>query len=119
MQKNYLKSRDMLWLPALASTHYYNTKHGLIPEEAVSFCSIPDYVAFSIAREKAPLLHQSMAASLEVYDIQKGCFDTEAIERAGMDIRMLLQVTKRECFVRKDSGRYSGSSLWGIIRPAF
>ena len=28
------------------TTHYYNTKHGLIPEEAVSFCTIPDYVAF-------------------------------------------------------------------------
>ena len=54
------------------TTHYYNTKHGLIPEEAVSFCTIPDYVAFSIAREKAPLLHQSMAASLGIYDIQKG-----------------------------------------------
>ena len=80
---------------------YYNTKHGLIPEEAVSFCTIPDYVAFSIAREKAPLLHQSMAASLGVYDIQKGCFDTEAIERAGMDIRMLPQVTKENALCGK------------------
>ena len=33
-------------------------------KEAVSFCTIPDYVAFSIAQEKEPLLHQSMAASL-------------------------------------------------------
>ena len=97
--KSYAKELSEITGYAMATgfgltTHYYNTKHHLIPKGAVSFCTIPDYVAFSIAQEREPLLHQSMAASLGIYDIQKGCFDTEAVERAGMDIEMLPRVTK-------------------------
>lgn len=76
------------------TTHYYNTKKDMIPDGAVSFCTIPDYVAYSLAGENKPLLHQSMAASLGIYDIKNACFDLEAVKKAGMDPAMLPEVTK-------------------------
>lgn len=75
------------------TTHYYNVKNHLVPEEAVSFCTIPDYVAFSLCGGKRAKVHQSMAASLGLYDVQKNGFDTEAIENAGMDAGVLPEVT--------------------------
>ena len=62
--------------------------------ESIGNDSVFSYEMCIRDREREPLLHQSMAASLGIYDIQKGCFDTEAVERAGMDIEMLPRVTK-------------------------
>ena len=62
------------------TTNYYNTKHGLVPEEAKLFCTIPDYVAMSLAGEKRPKMHQTMAASLGLYNMKAGDFDRTAAE---------------------------------------
>lgn len=101
------------------TTHYYNTKHRIIPEEAVTFCTIPDYVAFSIAQEKTPLLHQSMAASLGIYDIQRGCFDGEAVEKAGMDAAMLPPVTKETALCGKTAEGVPVSVAFGDNQSSF
>ena len=66
-------------------THYYHVKNGTVPREAVSLCTIPDYIAMSLAGEKRPLMHQSMAASLGLYDLRESCFDQRAIQAAGME----------------------------------
>lgn len=68
-----------------AVTHYYNTVTGKIPQNAVCFCTIPDYMAMVLAQKTEPLLHPSMAASIGLYKIEEGCFDLEKIEKAGMD----------------------------------
>ena len=74
------------------TTNYYNTKHGLVPEEAKSFCTIPDYVAMSLAGEKRPKMHQTMAASLGLYNMKAGDFDRTAVEKAGMNPELLPKV---------------------------
>lgn len=74
------------------TTNYYNTKHGLVPEEAKSFCTIPDYVAMSLAGEKRPKMHQTMAASLGLYNMKAGDFDRTAAEKAGMNPELLPEV---------------------------
>lgn len=74
------------------TTNYYNTKHGLVPEEAKSFCTIPDYVAMSLAGEKRPKMHQTMAASLGLYNMKAGDFDRVAAEKAGMNPELLPKV---------------------------
>lgn len=74
------------------TTNYYNTKHGLVPEEAKSFCTIPDYVAMSLAGEKRPKMHQTMAASLGLYNMKVGDFDRTAAEKAGMNPELLPEV---------------------------
>ena len=74
------------------TTNYCNTKHGLVPEEAKSFCTIPDYVAMSLAGEKRPKMHQTMAASLGLYNMEAGDFDRTAVEKAGMNPELLPEV---------------------------
>ena len=74
------------------TTNYYNTKHGLVPEEAKSFCTIPDYVAMSLAGEKRPKMHQTMAASLGLYNMKAGDFDRTSVEKAGMNPELLPEV---------------------------
>lgn len=74
------------------TTNYYNTKHGLVPEKAKSFCTIPDYVAMSLAGEKRPKMHQTMAASLGLYNMKAGDFDRTAVEKAGMNPELLPEV---------------------------
>ena len=74
------------------TTNYYNTKHELVPENAKSFCTIPDYVAMSLAGEKRPKMHQTMAASLGLYNMEAGDFDRVAAEKAGMNPELLPEV---------------------------
>lgn len=101
------------------TTHYFNTKEELIPEDAVSFCTIPDYVAYSISGKKKPLLHQSMAASLGIYDIQAAGFDREAIRRAGMDEKMLPEVTKESAVCGKTPEGIPVSVAFGDNQASF
>ena len=74
------------------TTNYYNMKHELVPENAKSFCTIPDYVAMSLAGEKRPKMHQTMAASLGLYNMEAGDFDRVAAEKAGMNPELLPEV---------------------------
>ena len=76
------------------TTHYYNVINGFVPENAETFCTIPDYVAMSLAGEREPLVHQSMAASMGLYDLGNACFDAEAVTKAGLNIMMLPKTTK-------------------------
>ena len=80
-------------------THYYNVSHGLVPEEAVCFCTIADYVGMKLSGGSKPLLHPSMAASLGLYDLKKKCFDLKAIEKLGLDHRFFPQVSRDECWI--------------------
>lgn len=70
-------------------THTYNAYHGLVPKEAVVFCTIADYLAMTLSGRSAPAIDPTNAASLGVYDRQRGDFDREALERAGLDCTLL------------------------------
>ncbi len=70
-------------------THYYNLKNGLVPETAVTFCTIHDYIAMLLCGNDGPLTDASDAASLGFFDVEKGCFDLAALEKVGIDCKML------------------------------
>ncbi|MBE5785962.1 MAG: MerR family transcriptional regulator [Clostridiales bacterium] len=58
-------------------THYYNALNGLVPEGAVSFCSIMDYLIMTITGQARPLCHMSIAASFGLFDLQQNRFRRE------------------------------------------
>lgn len=75
------------------TTYYYHAKNGLVPESAVKFCTIHDYAAMVLTCRKIPLTHSSDAASFGLFDIESGCFDEAAVEKAGLDFSLFPDVT--------------------------
>ena len=73
-------------------THAYNLRHGLVPETAVKLCTIHDYLAMQLSGRTLPVTDPTDAASLGLYDLQQGCFDPEALEKAGIGAAMLPEV---------------------------
>lgn len=73
-------------------THYYNLQNGLVPESAVHFCTIHDYVAMVLAGQTTPVTEASDAASFGMFDVEKGCFDLAALKKAGIDPALLPMV---------------------------
>ncbi len=70
-------------------THDYNACNGLVPPQAVSLCTIADYVAMRLAGLTAPQMDASNAASLGLFDLVGGCFDRAALQKANIDASML------------------------------
>lgn len=70
-------------------THCYNLHNGLVPKDAAVFCTIHDYVAMKLAGLTRPVTEASDAASLGLFDVQNGCFDRAALDKAGVDPRLL------------------------------
>ncbi len=58
------------------ATHFYNSCNCLVPEDAVSLCTIMDYVVMQLTGRKTPLIHPSNAASLGLYDLKNGFAET-------------------------------------------
>lgn len=85
-------------------THYYNLQNGLVPEGTKTFCTIHDYIAMLLAGVKTPVTDASDAASLGVFDVEKGCFDVVALEKAGIDCAVLPVLAGDNCI-----GYYRGS----------
>lgn len=78
-------------------THYYNLNHGLVPADAAVFCTIHDYVAMKLAGLTSPRTDPTDAASLGLYDAQKGCFDSAALEKAQIDPALIPQLMENPC----------------------
>lgn len=74
-------------------THYWHQHHGTIPDGAVRFCAIHDYVGMRMTGRTRPLTHVSNAASFGLYDFKRANFDQAAIEAAGMDARFFPMVS--------------------------
>lgn len=73
-------------------THYYNMLNGLVKDEAKCICTIGDYVAQSLTKEKRIVMHQSMAASLGFFDIKQCSFKTEKLNALQIDPKILPNV---------------------------
>lgn len=78
------------------STHFCLQERGQIPEGAVTFCTIPDYIAMCFSGARRPLLHKSMAASLGLFRVQEGVWDLEAMREARIDTRFLPALAKEK-----------------------
>ena len=74
-------------------THLYNCRNNLVPEGAAKVCTIMDYLGMRLSGRKTPLMHSSNAASLGLYDAEKGCFMAEILQKAGADAKVLPEVT--------------------------
>ena len=77
-------------------THFYNWKNDCIPKEARYLCTIADYVAMRLSGADQPLMHKSMAASIGLFDIEKGIWDEAAIAKAGIEMKYLPAVSEKE-----------------------
>lgn len=73
-------------------THFYNLRHGLVPEGTKSFCTIHDYVAMKLAGLTAPITEASDAASFGMFDVEHGDYDRKVIASVGIDTAILPQL---------------------------
>lgn len=78
------------------TTHFYNIKNGLVPENAATFCTIADYIAMCLCIRVKPLIHSSNAASFGVYDFNTGGFDHAALEKASIQLQHLPEISPVE-----------------------
>ncbi len=78
------------------TTHFYNIKNNLVPENAVMLSTIHDYLVGVLTNEK-PVTHSSDAASLGFFDLENLCFDESSLSSVGISIGFLPEVkTKTE-----------------------
>ena len=73
-------------------THIYNLRHHLIPDTAVSFCTIMDYFGMRLTGRKKVREHASNAAGVGFFDAQKNVFMTEELYKMGVEEQWLPQV---------------------------
>lgn len=58
-------------------THFYNKQNGLVPENAVGFCTIHDYLVMRLCGLKKPQIHITDAASFGLFDLKTKRFTCE------------------------------------------
>ena len=73
------------------TTHFYNLKNDLVPEDAVMLSTIHDYLG-ALLTDTKPVTHSSDGASLGFFDLEGLCFDRKALEIAGIDKDFLPRV---------------------------
>lgn len=78
-------------------THYYNSLHSLVPADAVTFCTITDYVGMRLTGRRKPLLHPSNAESLGLYNHVSHTFDAEAIRKLGLVQLQWPEIARDDC----------------------
>ena len=59
-------------------TDFYNKVNGLVPETALGFCSIADYLVMKLCKNNNPLIHVTNGASFGCYDIKNKSFNYDA-----------------------------------------
>ena len=64
-------------------TDFYNRENGIRPKEAVSFCTIHDYLVMQLCGLSKPLIHETDSASFGT-DVLCGATVTENYQIAGM-----------------------------------
>lgn len=92
-------------------THIYNLRHHLVPESAVSFCTIMDYFGMRLTGRKKALVHASNAASFGFFDGQKHCFMTEELRKMGVEQQWLPEV----CCGVETLGTYRNRTVMAAI----
>lgn len=75
------------------TTHYWHVKNGRVPQGAAAITTLFDYVGMKLTSRTAPLMHASGAASMGLYDVGRGGWDVQAVERAGVEAALLPRVT--------------------------
>ena len=92
-------------------THIYNIRHNLVPDSALSFCTIMDYFGMYLTGRKKPLVHVSNAAGFGFFDSHKMCFEKEKLVEMGVDVNWLPDV----CTGIEKLGTYRGRTVTTAI----
>lgn len=92
-------------------SHLYNVRNGLVPQGAVSLCTIGDYLGMVLTGRTRPLMHMSNAASLGFFDSLNGVFHEGAMAEMGMDPSILPPVTDDFTVL----GKYFGISVMAAL----
>lgn len=71
---------------------YYDFVNSLIPSEAVSFCTIGDYVSMRLGCCTEVLMNSTNAASLGLYDLKNNSWDYAVINKLGMNTKLFPKV---------------------------
>jgi len=74
------------------TTHFYNMRNGLVPREAAHLCTVMDYAAMRLAGSDFPVTDPTNAAGMGAFLPVGSSFDGEALERLGIDLRLLPEV---------------------------
>lgn len=72
---------------------FFDYVNNLIPKNAVTFCTVGDYVAMRLANRKKPLVNQTNAASLGLYDVENHSWDIPAIEKSDLPLNLFPETT--------------------------
>ena len=92
-------------------THIYNIRHNLVPDSALSFCTIMDYFGMYLTGRKKSLIHVSNAAGLGFFDSRKMRFEKEKLAEMGVDTNWLPDV----CTEIEKLGTYRGRTVTTAI----
>lgn len=74
------------------TTLFFDFVNNNIPQKTRKICTIGDYVAMKLCNKKSPVMHQSNAHSLGLFNLKNGCWDKTAINKAGLDFSLFPQV---------------------------
>jgi sedoheptulokinase len=77
-----------------AVTHFYNFDNEIISKNACYFCTIHDYVAMKLVGGNIPMINNTNAASLGLFDLEDNCFDDAAINKIGLSKDMFPKVIR-------------------------
>lgn len=101
------------------TTHFYNQINNLVPKQAVTFCSIADYIGLKLADIKKPIIHQSIAQSFGVYNLTEKDFDKKALEKINIDYNFLPEVCKNNSILGKTKENISVALGFGDNQASF
>lgn len=75
-------------------TFYVHHKTSQIPKDAVTFCTISDYLGMALTKRTKPLLHSSQAAGLGLFNLEKHQFERALLEKNQIPLSYLPDTTK-------------------------
>lgn len=84
------------------TTHFVNICEGNAPENAVTMCTVHDYLVMKLCGNTAPIMHTSDAASFGCFDIKKAAFDKVALEKIGVDYSFMSTTSSNIDIAGKD-----------------
>lgn len=74
-------------------TYLYHSRQGLVPRDAVSFCTVSDYLGMELTGRNAPLVHISQAAGMGLFDHKRMDFLREVLAQSGANPELVPRVT--------------------------
>jgi sedoheptulokinase len=72
---------------------FYDFVNNVIPKNAVSFCTIGDYITMRLANRNQPLLNETNAESIGLYDLKNHRWDFQAISLVGLPFSLFPEVS--------------------------